>query len=407
MSQAWAGSRFGGIHLPRIGQEVIVDFKNGDPDLPIIIGRMWNADNLADWNLPSQKVLSGFRSRELGGSMRANKLVLDDTAGQIQAVLSSDHQESQLSLGYLTHIPSHAGRTDKSGEGFALRTDSWGSIRAGDGLILSTWSRPAQSSSHMDSKEAIEGLEEAGRQMNDQSGVATQQQADPLDARSANAGLVKALSGQATAELTQPVLALSSPAGIVSVTPASTHISSSTSTTLTTGAQLNFSVGRSWVATVAERISLFVQKMGFKLIAMRGDILIDAQNDNIRIRAKNKITLQADEIELLATTRTTVNGGGSWETLTAGQYTHHTNGLWAAHAMSHTLAGPDNAPTPGLPDIPKTKESLHYILSTYPINGRSYALHPYTLYKDGASVAEGVTDAAGKIVIDHEPGNRS
>ncbi|MFT2612797.1 phage baseplate assembly protein V, partial [Escherichia coli] len=53
VSSPWAGTNFGGIQIPRIGQEVIVDFENGDPDRPIVTGRVYNADNMPPWELPA------------------------------------------------------------------------------------------------------------------------------------------------------------------------------------------------------------------------------------------------------------------------------------------------------------------------------------------------------------------
>ncbi|MDM0123474.1 type VI secretion system Vgr family protein, partial [Variovorax arabinosiphilus] len=124
VTSPWAGNQLGGMHLPRIGQEVIVDFIGGDPDLPICTGRVHNQLNLPPWELPGQAALSGFRSRELtkeGGNSaagRSNHLILDDTAQRIQAQLKSDHQSSSLSLGFITRVEDNAGRKDPRGEGF-------------------------------------------------------------------------------------------------------------------------------------------------------------------------------------------------------------------------------------------------------------------------------------------------
>jgi len=63
VSQLWAGSGFGGIHLPRIGQEVIVDFLEGDPDRPVVTGRLYNANNMPPYELPTNQTQSGIKSR--------------------------------------------------------------------------------------------------------------------------------------------------------------------------------------------------------------------------------------------------------------------------------------------------------------------------------------------------------
>jgi type VI secretion system secreted protein VgrG len=63
VSQAWAGANYGTMHIPRIGQEVIVDFLNGDPDYPIITGRVYNAMLMPPWDLPANKTQSGIKTR--------------------------------------------------------------------------------------------------------------------------------------------------------------------------------------------------------------------------------------------------------------------------------------------------------------------------------------------------------
>lgn len=143
----WSGGQLGQTAIPRIGQEVVVTFENGDPDRPLIIGSVNNQFNMAGWNLPSQASISGIRSRELKKELgnspagRSNHLLLDDTQGKIQAQLKSDHDHSQLSLGHITRIEDNAGRKDERGEGFELRTDGHGAVRAKDGLLITTEAR--------------------------------------------------------------------------------------------------------------------------------------------------------------------------------------------------------------------------------------------------------------------------
>jgi type VI secretion system secreted protein VgrG len=82
----WAGSNFGGIHIPRIGQEVVVSFLEGDPDAPLIIGRTYNGENLPPWDLPANATQSGFltRSSKGGGYGNANAIRFEDKAGSEQ-----------------------------------------------------------------------------------------------------------------------------------------------------------------------------------------------------------------------------------------------------------------------------------------------------------------------------------
>ncbi len=82
VSYPWAGKGFGMIQIPRIGQEVLVDFKNGDPDLPIIVGRTYNQDTMPPWGLPGMASQSGIFSHSLyGGPTNGNMLRFDDKTG--------------------------------------------------------------------------------------------------------------------------------------------------------------------------------------------------------------------------------------------------------------------------------------------------------------------------------------
>ena len=104
VSQTWAGANYGSMHIPRIGQEVIVDFLNGDPDYPIITGRVYNAMQTVPWDLPANKTMSGIKTRSskdgtFGEGFKnspgtANAIRFEDKAGQEQLWLHA--QKDQL-----------------------------------------------------------------------------------------------------------------------------------------------------------------------------------------------------------------------------------------------------------------------------------------------------------------------
>ncbi|TDG04602.1 type VI secretion system tip protein VgrG [Paraburkholderia guartelaensis] len=86
VSSPWAGGGFGGVQIPRVGDEVIVDFLNGDPDYPIVTGRVYNAASMPPWNLPASATQSGLLSRSTpGGTVEhANALRFEDRKGSEQ-----------------------------------------------------------------------------------------------------------------------------------------------------------------------------------------------------------------------------------------------------------------------------------------------------------------------------------
>ncbi|MBJ9311014.1 type VI secretion system tip protein VgrG, partial [Citrobacter freundii] len=86
MSQAWAGAGFGNLAIPRVGQEVIVDFLNGDPDQPIIMGRTYHQDNRSPGSLPGTKTQMTIRSKTYKGG-GFNELKFDDATGNEQVYI--------------------------------------------------------------------------------------------------------------------------------------------------------------------------------------------------------------------------------------------------------------------------------------------------------------------------------
>jgi len=82
VSSPWAGGGFGGLQLPRIKDEVVVDFIGGCPDRPIVLGRVYNANNMPPVELPGKATISGFRSQSVFGDMSTtNMMLFDDTLG--------------------------------------------------------------------------------------------------------------------------------------------------------------------------------------------------------------------------------------------------------------------------------------------------------------------------------------
>lgn len=86
VAQAWAGTGFGNLAIPRVGQEVIVDFLNGDPDQPIIMGRTYHEDNRSPGSLPGTKTQMTIRSKTYMGS-GFNELKFDDATGKEQVYI--------------------------------------------------------------------------------------------------------------------------------------------------------------------------------------------------------------------------------------------------------------------------------------------------------------------------------
>jgi len=90
VSQTWAGAGWGGIFIPRIGQEVIVDFLEGDPDQPIIIGAVYNGDNQVPYRLPDEKTRSAVKSNSSKGGNGFNEIRFEDNKGEEQVFIHAE-----------------------------------------------------------------------------------------------------------------------------------------------------------------------------------------------------------------------------------------------------------------------------------------------------------------------------
>ncbi|MGJ7508617.1 type VI secretion system Vgr family protein [Variovorax sp. GT1P44] len=428
VSSPWAGNQLGGIHIPRIGQEVIIDFMGGDPDLPICTGRVHNQSNLPPWTLPSHSALSGFRSRELtkeGGNSaagRSNHLILDDTEQKIQAQLKSDHKSSSLSLGHIARIDDNAGRKDERGEGFELRTDAHGVIRAKDGMLISTEARANAAAHAKDLGETLQRLTQARErhetgfdaaaqvdaQKNgdqDEVGRALKAQNDDIEGKRSGS----AEKGQFP-ELSEPHLLLASPAGIETTTAGSTHIASDAHTALTSGEHISLSSGASLLAVALDAIKLFARQSGMHMVAAQADIDIQALSNSINMLAKLQITETAERITIRAKEELRLEGGGSYRVLNAQGIGKGTSGDYVNHAASHTFVGPDNVQVPQLPsaDVTKTPGTLLLRLGSHAQNGYVFAGEPYELFRGGVSIGHGITDEHGQILVkDHKSGTAS
>ncbi len=95
VSQPWGGSGQGGIFIPRVGQEVVVQFLEGDPDRPLIVGRVYNGENPVPHGLPGAKNISTIRSASTPGGGGFNELKFDDTAGKEEMFVNAQHDRNE------------------------------------------------------------------------------------------------------------------------------------------------------------------------------------------------------------------------------------------------------------------------------------------------------------------------
>ncbi|WP_434655876.1 type VI secretion system Vgr family protein [Chromobacterium violaceum] len=395
-----AGAGWGHQFIPRIGQEVLVDFIEGDIDRPVITGVLYNGshptpDFSGAGSLPANKTLSGIKSKEHQGG-GYNELLFDDTPGEVRAKLSSEPGKTQLNQGYLAH-PRSNGKAQPRGDGFELRTDHHGAIRAAHGLLLSTEAQNGASGKQLAREHAQSQLDAALSLSQALAETASGQLADSMETGpdeigpdNAKAGKksdghlqhhVDALKAWEAGSNTdkdgktakdqagqQPLLVLSAPAGIASLTEQSQTVSAGQNLNLIAQRDANHTTGRRWLHNVGQHISLFVagvkDKVALKLIAAKGKVQVQAQSDAMELTADKDVTITSckERIVVNAKDEILLTAGGAYIRLKGGNIEVHAPGTVSVKAAQHKLSGPDNMTIP-MPVFPGKQFCLQCMLN--------------------------------------------
>ncbi|KDR35402.1 type VI secretion system Vgr family protein [Caballeronia grimmiae] len=414
VASQWQGGQMGVVAPGRAGQMVIVSHVHGDPDRPYVSGFVVDRWNMPPWELPRNDALIGIRSQSLGESMASNHVVLDDTNGQMQAQLASDHAKSSLTLGFNTRIDGNEGRQEARGEGFELRTDAHGVARAAKGLLVTTEARSNAQNHALDMGETIarltqardihENLSESAQQHGAQD--ATHNQNDATRAiKSANDELRGTGKGSPYSggypEFAAPHLTLASAAGIQTTAAGSTHIASNQHFAVTSGRNVSIAAAGSMFASVVNTFSLFVHKAGMRLVAAAGKIRLEAQSDGVEIVARKDADIVSADgwINLTAAKGIRLNGGGSVVEISLSGLRGFTGGEFLVHAASHATDAPQDKPVKQpLTDVADAKVAEPFVLVD-PVSGLGIPDQPYRITLDDGQVIAGKSDDKGATAL--------
>ena len=334
-----AGSERGAVHPLRAGDEVLIDFVGGDCDRPVIVSRMFGGTTQPVWH--TNGLLSGLRSKEYGGS-GFNQLVMDDSTGQNRVQLYSSSYQSHLHLGYLVQHEDNT-RGAFLGSGFDLKSDAYGALRAGQGLLVSTY--PTSSAQPLDVAAAAEQLAGAKQVADTASKASTANQAESIDdglksldrftqatrynrSGSAAGGRTAGGGGGAANGFGTPVMLLASPAGMGLSTQDSLQATANQHVNVVSGLNTHVATGKSLLVSAMEKISLFVQNAGMKLFAAKGKVEIQAQSDEMALLALKDLTIKSSSgrIVLSADKEIWIGAGGSYIRITSDMIENGTNG---------------------------------------------------------------------------------
>ncbi|EPP0466316.1 type VI secretion system Vgr family protein [Acinetobacter baumannii] len=354
----WAGEGYGARFLPRIGEIVVINFFNGDIDRPFLMGRVHEAqrhptkfDNKG--KLPDTKKLSGIRSKEVSGS-GFGQLRFDDTPGQISTQLQSSHGASQLNLGKLSH-PKDKAESEDRGEGFELRTDQWGALRAGQGLLVSTHKQDNAKGDHLDAevaKKQIEGSQTNSKALSD---IAKNQKTDEIESIEQLKDFASQIQQQ-IAKFEKALLLLSSPDGIALSSSEDIHISADAQINQIAGDSINISTQKNVIAHAQNRLSLFAAQSGLKAVAAQGKVEIQAQADALDVLSKLGITISStdDKVIISSPKEVKITGGSSQIILNGSGIFPKTGGKFQVNAGQHLFMAGASA-NAGAPELPKAK----------------------------------------------------
>ncbi|WP_159877384.1 type VI secretion system Vgr family protein [Aquitalea denitrificans] len=387
LAKPFAGGGFG-LHLPlHAGTRVNIAFTDGDIDRPYIASAMHDSSK-------PDHIDSGWHTRNVILTRAHNKLRMEDLQGKEHIKLATEYGKTQLNIGHLVDA-----QRQPRGEGFELRSDQWGAIRAGKGLLLSAHAQPGASGLQRDMAQALQQLERANQSIDSLNSAASQAKADPLQLQAQ-----LDLLNQQVKDLQQAVLLASAPAGMALTTGGSLHAAAGQDIALTAQQHVGVSALKSLVVNIGQAISLFAAKAGIKLVANQGNVDIQAQGGAVllssrqdtQIRSMQKISLAAQEEIVLSV------GGNALRITAEGISTLGKTTVYGGFSVTSK-----QQLSVGLPDFPvsQVKAPLPFVLAQSPFGQTSeWAGMPYTLKAGAATVQQGLMSDAMQLPLTHEPG---
>jgi type VI secretion system VgrG family protein len=452
-----AGANWGSHALPRVGQEVLVDFLDGNIDRPVVIGTVYNGAGQTDaqhnqaaygagaatgnapmW-FPGESgahahaaVLSGIKSQALQASQSGtgaySQLVFDDTPDEARVALqhhATAHKgTAELNLGHLRHQTDNQ-RLGPVGLGAELKTEHAAAVRAGSGMLLST-DRAGTAQPHLDSNPAAQQIEAAAQLQTDLASTAQKHNArldkepDPdklpaIEAMRRSAEVVRTEDDGAVG-YAEPHLQVSAPAGIAATTPASAVFSAGASTSLAAGQDLNFAAQGNLYHSVKAGISMFTygkasnankpnQETGIRLHAASGKVSSQSQSGATRLTADKLVTVASvgASVNVAAREHVLLTAQGAYLKLEGGNIQLHGPGKVEFKASMKELAGPESA-SPELPALPhpdRIDSDIELNFQYDDLDGIPNA--PYIVTFADGTVRKGTLDDKGHAVLKNVP----
>ncbi|MCE1480842.1 type VI secretion system tip protein VgrG [Enterobacter hormaechei] len=376
-SRPYAGDTYG-LHLPLLaGTEVAIGFEDGNPDRPYIAGVLHDSAH------GDHVTIRNYR-RNVLRTPANNKIRLDDERGKEHIKVSTEYGgKSQLNLGHLVDSEKQ-----QRGEGFELRTDSWGAIRVQKGIFISADGQAKAQGQVLDMEPALARLSAALVEM--ESLAACAQQAQAL---AADVGRQQKLLKQKIEQLHEEVILGSAPKGMALVSGEDMQLSASDNMTLTAGKQLDVGAQKDFTLAAGNQLSLYSRE-GAKLFSSQNDIDIQAQGGNIttwstqdtHVSSGRKMVITAqDELTLIC--------GGGYIKINGGNVE-----IGGPGKLLIKNTGIRKAGTGSMQGVMKSFEPSTFdekFVITHPVSGKPLANQNYDIHLPDGKILSGVTDSSG------------
>lgn len=344
LAKPYAGDTYG-MHFPLIqGTEVAIAFHEGDPDRPYIAHALHDSrhpDHITDRN----------NTRNVIRTPANNKLRMEDKRGEEHIKISTEYGgKSQLNLGHIVDA-----NRDKRGEGFELRTDSWGAIRAGKGLFISADNQAKSGGEVLAMEPAISLVKGAISQLDDCREITQAHH----NLQPEKAGLDNLLKN--TDKLASPSILMHAPEGIGIITNETLLMQSIGTLYAQSKGEMHLSSTENIATNAYKKISMLSQKEGIRIVSGKGPFELESHGDIFEATALKDITVQSTQGHLQLTAKKGITlgcGGGYIKIMPDGQIEIHTPSRLSLKGQ-HIWSEPASEDFP-LPDLPQSvcKECL-------------------------------------------------
>ncbi|MDO5070047.1 MAG: type VI secretion system Vgr family protein, partial [Neisseria zoodegmatis] len=304
-----------------------------------------------------------------------------------------EYGKTQLNLGHI--VDSQRQKRGDNGEGFELRTDSWGALRAGKGLFISADAQNQATGQMLDMDAAIAQMEQAlslAKSLNKAAHTAKNEATEAEE----QAGRLK----DSLKQLQRSGIIQSAPDGIATATPQSQLHTAGQHIHHISGGDTDISAGSNFTAHAVESVNLFAQSKGAKLQANQGKVEIQAQNDEMQINALKDatITSSAGKVTVAAKDEILLTSGGAYIKIKDGNIELGCPKMVWVKCAGFQVMGPSSISIPLLPLFKMTGNNrLQFYLTDDDNN--PYAHRKYTLTLSDYQTIEGITDENGMTQI--------